>query len=59
MVHLRAECEVYTRDTPYHAWRDPLRMLLALDGTEPEDAVVSRLKAEIELGAPDLRRGCR
>lgn len=54
MVRLRATCEVYTRDTPYHAWRGPLRALLGLSGGEPAAVVVDRLKAEIESGAPEL-----
>ena len=54
MVHLRATCEVYTRDTPYHAWRDPLRALLGLSGDEPAEVVVSRLEREIESASPDL-----
>ena len=54
MVHLRAECEVYTRDTPYHVWRDPLRTLLGLDASDADDVVLARLKAEIEFAAPDL-----
>jgi class 3 adenylate cyclase/tetratricopeptide (TPR) repeat protein len=54
MVRLRASCEVYTRDTPYHAWRDPLRTLLGVDGSDPDEAVLSRLRAEIESAAPDL-----
>lgn len=54
MVRLRATCEVYTRDTPYHAWRDPLRTLLGLTGHEPQDVVLDRLRTEIESAQPDL-----
>jgi class 3 adenylate cyclase/tetratricopeptide (TPR) repeat protein len=54
MVRLRATCEVYTRDTPYHAWRVPLRAVLGLGGHEPEDVVLGRLREEIESAQPDL-----
>jgi class 3 adenylate cyclase/tetratricopeptide (TPR) repeat protein len=54
MVRLRATCEVYTRDTPYHTWRGPLRALLGVSEHEPDDAVLSRLRAEIESAQPDL-----
>jgi class 3 adenylate cyclase/tetratricopeptide (TPR) repeat protein len=54
MVRLRASCEVYTRDTSYHAWRAPLRALLGLTGEEPPQVVVDRLQAEIESAFPDL-----
>ncbi len=35
MVSLRAACEVYTRDTPYAAWRDLLRQLLGVAADAP------------------------
>ncbi len=54
MVRLRATCEVYTRDTPYHAWREPLRKLLGLGGHEPHEVILGRLQAEIESAQPDL-----
>lgn len=54
MVRLRATCEVYTRDTPYHAWRGPLRALLGLSHQEPQAVVLDRLRAEIESAQPDL-----
>ena len=54
MVRLRATCEVYTRDTPYHTWRGPLRALLGVSEHEPESVVLSRLRAEIESAQPDL-----
>ncbi|MBV9607397.1 MAG: AAA family ATPase, partial [Solirubrobacterales bacterium] len=54
MVRLRATCEVYTRDTPYHAWREPLRALLGLGGHEPDEVVLRRLREEIESDQPDL-----
>ena len=54
MVSLRAGCEVYTRDTPYSAWRDTLRQVLGLGAETPEAEVLDRLRAEIELTDPDL-----
>src|SRR5581483_3673313 len=54
MVRLRATCEVYTRHTPCHAWRGPLRALLGLSGDEPAPAVVERLRGQIESTVPDL-----
>ena len=54
MVRLRATCEVYTRDTPYHAWRGPLRALLGVSDHEPESVVLNRLRSEIESAQPDL-----
>jgi class 3 adenylate cyclase/tetratricopeptide (TPR) repeat protein len=54
MVHLRATSEVYTRDTPYHTWRGPLRALLGVSEHEPESVVLSRLRSEIETAQPDL-----
>jgi AAA ATPase domain len=54
MVRLRATCEVYTRDTPYAAWRDPLGALLGIGRDEPDDVVLGRLRAEIESSQPDL-----
>ena len=54
MVRLRATCEVYTRDTPYHTWRDPLRKLLGVGADEPEDVVSSWLRTRIESAQPDL-----
>jgi class 3 adenylate cyclase/tetratricopeptide (TPR) repeat protein len=54
MVRLRATCEVYTRDTPYHAWRDVLRALLGLGVQEPAEVVLGRLRAELEAVQPEL-----
>jgi tetratricopeptide (TPR) repeat protein len=54
MNELRAGCEVYTRDTPYSAWRGLLRQLLGVDSDTPERVVVDRLRAEIEADHPDL-----
>ncbi len=54
MVLLSAGCEVYTRDTPYSAWGGLLRQLLDVDADAPEDVVLSRLRAEIEITQPEL-----
>ena len=55
MPVLRAVCEVYTRDTPYSAWRDLLRQLLGVGWDDPESVVLSCLEAEIDRADPDLR----
>jgi class 3 adenylate cyclase/tetratricopeptide (TPR) repeat protein len=47
-------CETYTRDTPYAAWRDPLRQLLGVGSEDPEDIVLARLHATLERSRPDL-----
>ncbi len=54
MVSLRAACEVYTRDTPYSAWRELLRQLLGVASDARDDDVRQRLTAEIELVDPEL-----
>ena len=54
MVALRAACEVYTRDTPYAAWRDPLRQLLGVGAQDPDSKVVHRLREEVERADPEL-----
>jgi len=54
MTELRAGCEVYTRDTPYSAWRGLLRQLLGVDPDAPDRVVAARLRAEIEAEHPDL-----
>jgi len=54
MTQLRAGCEVYTRDTPYSAWRGLLRQLLGVDSDATEGVVADRLRAEIEAEHPDL-----
>jgi class 3 adenylate cyclase/tetratricopeptide (TPR) repeat protein len=51
---LHTTCEVYTRDTPYAAWRDPLRELLGVSWDDPESVVLARLQEEIEYTRPDL-----
>jgi len=54
MMELRGGCEVYTRDTPYSAWRGLLRQLLGVASDAPEQVVADRLRAEIETEQPDL-----
>jgi class 3 adenylate cyclase/tetratricopeptide (TPR) repeat protein len=54
MASLRAACEVYTRDTPYSAWRELLRQVLGVAADAPGDLVLDRLRAEIELVDPEL-----
>ncbi len=54
MMELRAGCEVYTRDTPYSAWRALLRQLLGVASDASEQVVADRLRAEIETEHPDL-----
>jgi class 3 adenylate cyclase/tetratricopeptide (TPR) repeat protein len=54
MTELRAGCEVYTRDTPYSAWRGLLRQLLGVGSDASERVVTHRLRAEIEAEQPDL-----
>ena len=45
---------MFTRDTPYSAWRDLLRQLLEVGWDDPEERVLARLGAEIERTAPEL-----
>ena len=54
MVSLRAACEVYTRETPYSAWRDLFRQVLGVAADTPDEEVLDRLRAEIELTDPAL-----
>ena len=54
MRMLHATCEVFTRDTPYSTWRDLLRQLLDIGWDVPEQAVLARLRDEIEGTQPDL-----
>jgi class 3 adenylate cyclase/tetratricopeptide (TPR) repeat protein len=54
MTQLRGGCEVYTRDTPYSAWRGLLRQLLGVDSDATEGVVADRLRAQIEAEHPDL-----
>lgn len=53
LVH--ATCEAYTQQTPYAAWREPLRQLLRARSDDPPERVLARLTAELEDHAPDLR----
>ena len=54
MVSLHAACEVYTRDTPYAAWRELLRQVLGVPPHAPDDEVLDRLRREIEQVDPGL-----
>ncbi len=54
MMLASAGCEVYTRDTPYSAWRGLLRQLLDVDSDATDDVVLGRLRTEIEITQPDL-----
>jgi class 3 adenylate cyclase/tetratricopeptide (TPR) repeat protein len=54
MTVLHSTCEVYTRDTPYAAWRDLLRQLLGPGWNAPEGVVLARLEAELRRTQPDL-----
>jgi class 3 adenylate cyclase/tetratricopeptide (TPR) repeat protein len=54
MAELRAGCEVYTRDTPYSAWRVLLYQVLGLDADTPEPDVFDRLVDELEDNCPEL-----
>jgi len=51
---VHSTCEPYTRDTPYAAWRDPLRQLLGVGSEDPEEDVLAQLRSELERGQPDL-----
>ena len=51
---LETTCEVFTRDTPYSAWRDLLRQLLEVGWDDPEPLVLARLRDEVDRTAPDL-----
>jgi tetratricopeptide (TPR) repeat protein len=54
MTTLRVACEVYTRDTPYTAWRELLHQLLGIGPDESAPVVLERVRAEIELCDPSL-----
>ncbi len=54
MRFVHSTCEAYTHETPYAAWRDPLRQLLGLSWEDPDEVVLARLRAEIERAQPDL-----
>ena len=60
MVALRAACEVYTRDTPYHAWRDLLRRLLGVAADEPDERGARPAQRRDRVRAiRSCCRGCR
>ncbi|HWF34499.1 MAG TPA: adenylate/guanylate cyclase domain-containing protein [Solirubrobacteraceae bacterium] len=54
MRFIPATCEPYSRDTPYAAWRHPLRQLLGVGAEEPDDAVLATLRGELERSRPEL-----
>ena len=54
MRFVHSTCEAYTRETPYVAWRDPLRQLLGVGSEDQEELVLTRLRTELERGQPDL-----
>lgn len=54
MRFLHSTCEPYTRDTPYAAWRDPLRQLLGGGSEDPEQAVLAQLQSTLRRTRPDL-----
>ena len=54
MRFLHTACEVFTRDTPFAAWRDLLRQLLGLGWDDSEEVMVAKLQEEIERTQPDL-----
>jgi len=54
MRFVHTSCEAYTRETPYVAWRDPLRQLLGLSWDDPDEVVVGRLSGELEAEQTDL-----
>lgn len=47
-------CEAYTHETPYAAWRDPLRQLMGLSWEDSDEVVLARLQARLESAHPDL-----
>ncbi|MGA2928141.1 MAG: AAA family ATPase, partial [Solirubrobacteraceae bacterium] len=51
---LRCTCEVYSRETPYAAWRDLLRQLLAVGSDDADEVVRERLEAQLQSAQPDL-----
>lgn len=54
MRFVHSTCEAYTQQTPYAAWREPLRLLLGI-GSEDSDAdVLARLRDELQPRASDL-----
>ena len=54
MRFVHSTCEPYTRETPYVAWRDPLRQLIGAGSEDPDEAVLARLRTELQGGRPEL-----
>jgi len=51
---IHSTCQSYTHETPYAAWRDPLRQLLGSGLKDPEPVVLARLRSELEKNQADL-----
>ncbi len=54
MRFVHTTCEAYTRDSPYSGASDTLRQLLGIRADEPEEAVLARLRTELERRRPSL-----
>ena len=54
MRFIDSTCEQYTRETPYIAWRDPMRQLLGVGSEDSEVVVLAQLRTELERRQPDL-----
>ena len=54
MRFVHTTCEVYTQETPYVAWRDPLRQLLGLTWADADEIVLDRLRAGLDATDPEL-----
>jgi len=54
MRFVHTTCEAYTQETPYGAWRDPLRQLLSLTWADADEIVLDRLRAELDATDPEL-----
>jgi class 3 adenylate cyclase/tetratricopeptide (TPR) repeat protein len=54
MQQLHAVCEAYTQQTPYAAWRGPLRQLLGVGAEIEPDRLLALLRAQLERTNPEL-----
>ena len=54
MRFVHSTCEAYTQQTPYAAWREPLRLLLGIGADDPDEHVLARLREELQRRASDL-----
>ncbi len=54
MLFIHATCEPYTKDSPYVAWRDPLRAGLGLGWDDTDDVVLEALRSELQRSQPSL-----